>query len=68
MEISENIISYTLNTLGIAEWILLFIIAFIESLCSSHVLSALSTLLLIFIVTLITVYYLMSWETESQEE
>ena len=68
MEISENIISYTLNTLGIAEWILLFIIAFIESLCSSHVLSALSTLLLSFIVTLITVYYLMSWETESQEE
>lgn len=48
MEISENIISYTLNTLGIAEWILLFRMAFIESLCSGRVLSALSTLLLLF--------------------
>lgn len=68
MEISENIISYTLNTLCFAEWILLFIMAFIGSLCSSHVLSALSTLLLIFIVTWITVYYFMSRETESQED
>lgn len=34
IEISENIISYILNTLDVAMWILLFIMAFIESLCS----------------------------------